>query len=40
MFVKPNLDKPVFIRVLEDCGVVQMDDDGVEMNTGDVKVDE
>ena len=38
MQVKPNLDTPVFIKVLQDSGEVQVDDDAVTMNKGDVKV--
>jgi hypothetical protein len=36
--VKPNLDTPVFIKVLQDIGEVQVDDDAVNLKKGDVKV--
>jgi hypothetical protein len=36
--VKPNLETPVFIKVLQDIGEVQVDDDAVTMKKGDVKV--
>lgn len=36
--MKPNLETPVFIKVLQDIGEVQVDDDAVTMKKGDVKV--
>lgn len=39
MFVKPDLHTPVFIKVIEDVeGLVNMDDDEVDMKKGDIKV--
>ena len=36
MIDSPNLDEYVFCRVLEDIGVLMVDDDPIELNVGDI----